>query len=63
MENKLNRDNLVYKTSDQKKSKTYDFQKFKTVRYFRRGIYNNDLSPEDALKLQIRLKDAIDIFK
>ena len=30
MENKLNRDNLIYKTGTKKKDKTRDFQKFKT---------------------------------
>ena len=34
MENRLNRDNLIYKTGNKKKSKTYDFQKFKTIRSF-----------------------------
>ena len=63
MENKLNRDNLISKTGNYKKDKTYDFQKFKTTRSFRREIYNNDLSLDDALELQIRLKDDIDIFK
>ena len=63
MENKLNRDHLISKTGNYKKDKTYDFQKFKTTRSFRREIYNNDLSLDDALELQIRLKDDIDIFK
>ena len=30
MENKLNRDNLIYKTGTKKRDKTCDFQKFKT---------------------------------
>ena len=63
MKNKLNRTDSIYKTVNNKKDKTYDFQKFKTIRSFGREIYNSDLSPDDALKQQIRLKDNIDIFK
>ena len=36
MENKLNRDDFIYKTGNKKKDKIYDFQKFKTIRFFRR---------------------------
>ena len=54
MENKLNRDDFIYKTGNKKKDKIYDFQKFKTIRSFRRSIYNNDLSLYDALDKQIR---------
>ena len=32
MENKVNRDDLIYKTGNKKKNETYDFQKFKTIR-------------------------------
>ena len=53
MENKLNRDYLVYKTGNKKKDKTYAFQKFKTTISFGREIYNNDLSLDDTLGLQI----------
>ena len=42
MENKLNRDDLIYKEGNKKRDKRYDFQKFKT-RSFGREIYNNDL--------------------
>ena len=63
MENKLNRYNLIYKKRNKKKDKTYDFQKFKAIRSFGREVYNNYLSLDDALELQIRLKDDIDIFK
>ena len=31
MENKLNRDDLIFKTSNKKKDKTYGFQNFKTI--------------------------------
>ena len=63
MENKLDRNDLMNKTGNKKKNKMYDFQKFKTIRSFGREIYNNDLSLDDALEQQIRLKDDIDIFK
>ena len=63
MENKLNRDDLIYKTGNKKKDKAYDFQQFKTIRYSGREIYDNDLPLDEALELQIRLKDDIDIFK
>ena len=52
MENKLNRNYLIYKTGDKKKIKTYDFQKIKTIRSFGR-----------ALEQLIKLKYNIDIFK
>ena len=55
--------NLIYKSSNKKKDKTYDFQKFKTIRSFGREIYNNDLSQNDAHELQIRLKYDIDVLK
>ena len=63
MENKRNRDNLIYKTDNKKMDETYDFQKFKTIRTFGRENYNNDLSLDDALELQIILKNDIYIFK
>ena len=46
-----------------KKHRTYDFQKFKIIRSFKREIHKNDLLLDDALELQIRLKDDVDIFK
>ena len=63
IENKLDIDNLIYKTGNKKKDKTYDFQKFKTIRSFGREIYNNELLLDDVLELQISLKNDIDIFK
>ena len=63
-ENKLNIDYLIYIAGNKKKDKTYDFHHFKaTGRCFGREIYNNDLPLDDALELQIRLKNDIDIFK
>ena len=38
IENKLNRDDLINKIGNIKKDKTYDFQKFKTIRSFGREI-------------------------
>ena len=32
MENELDRNDLIYKTGNKKKDKTYDFQKFETIR-------------------------------
>ena len=61
IKNKLHSDDLIYRTDNRKKDKTYDFQKFKTRRSFGREIYINDLSLDDALELQIRLKKDIDI--
>ena len=63
MENKLDRNDLVYKTGNKKKDKKFGFQKFKTIRSFEREIYGNDLSLDDVLELQIRLKDGTDIFQ
>ena len=36
IEKKVNKDNLIYKTSNNKRDKMYDFQKFKTIRLFGR---------------------------
>ena len=63
MKNKQNRDDLIYKTGNKKKNKSYYFQKFKTIRSFGKKIYENNLSLDDAIELQARLKDDIDIFK
>ena len=63
MENKLERNYLIYKTSNKKKGKTYDFQKSKTIRSTVKESFNNDLSLDDALEQQIRLKGDNDIFK
>ena len=63
LENRLNGDDLIYKIGNKKRIKKYDFQKFKTIRSFWRQIHNNDFSLVNALQLQIRWKDVIDIFK
>ena len=63
MENKLNTADLIYKTGNKKKDKTYVFQKFKAIRSSGRKVYNNYLSLDDALEQQGRLQDNTDIFK
>ena len=62
IENKIDGKELIYKTGNKKKDKTYDFQKFKTIRFFWREIYNNDLSLDDALEQQIISKNDVEIF-
>ena len=51
---KTNSIKMIYKTSNKKNDKTYDFQLLKTIRSFGREICNNDLSLDDALEHQIR---------
>ena len=63
MENKLDRNDLIYKTGTKTKDKKYDFEKFKTITSFGREIYNNDLSLDDALEQKIILKNDVDISK
>ena len=58
MENKLDRNYLIYKTS-----KIYNFQKYKTTRSSVKETFNNDISLDDALERQIRLKDDNNVFK
>ena len=54
MENKLKRDDLINNTSNRKKDKRYDFQKFEAKR--KKNLY-------DALEQQVKLKDDINNFK
>ena len=49
VENKFDRNYLIYKTGNKKSDKTYEFQKCKTIRSFEREIHNNDLSLDDVL--------------
>ena len=51
---KTNSIKMIYKTSNKKNDKTYDFQLLKIIRSFGREICNNDLSLDDALEHQIR---------
>ena len=61
--NALSRDDLIYKTGNKKKHKTYFFGRFKTIRSFGREVYNNDLSLDDTLEQQIRLIDDTNMCK
>ena len=36
MENKHHRNDLIYEIGNKKKEKTYDFQRFRTIKYFER---------------------------
>ena len=40
----------MYETGNKKRDKTYDFQKFKTIKYFRRKIYNGEPTLEYAFE-------------
>ena len=52
---KIYRDDLIYKTGDNKKDKIYEFQKFKTIKKsFRREIYKGKLMLEVALEQEIK---------
>ena len=62
IKNKLNNDDLIYKTGNKTKDNTSDFRKFK-IRSFGREIYKNVLSLDDARELQIRLENDNGIFK
>ena len=53
----MNRDDLIYKRGNKKKSKIYDFQKFKTIRSFGREIYSSIITLNDTLEEQINLND------
>ena len=63
IEKEVNRDDLIYKTSNKKKDKMHDFQKFERIRSFGRENYNYELTPGDALEEQINLKNEIYKFK
>ena len=54
---------MIYKTSNTKKDKTCDFQKFKTIRSSGRETYSGILTLHDALQEKINVKDAIDKYK
>ena len=50
MEWEIDRDDLIHKTSNKKKSKTYNFQKSKKIRSFERKIYNAVVTLTDAFE-------------
>ena len=53
----------MHKAGNKKKDKTYDSQKFNTIRSFRRKIYSSIITTDDSLVEQITLKAEIDKFK
>ena len=61
-EQEINRDDLILKTGNKKKSKVYDFQKLKIIRSFGREICNGDIELNDAFEEQRKLKNEIDNF-
>ena len=63
IEVKINRYDLIYKTGDKERDKTYNFQKFKTIKSFGREIYNDELTLEHAFEEQIKSQNEIDKFK
>ena len=63
IEQKTNRDDLIYKTIAKKKNRKNDLQELKTIRSFRRETPNDELTLEDALEEEIKFKNEIDKFK
>ena len=57
MEQKLNRGDLIYKTGNKRRDKTYDFQKFKTIQSFGRERISIIFSITRCR--QVNLQDAI----
>ena len=53
---RVNKNDLAFKTGNNKKDKLYGFQKCKTIKPFGIRIYNGELTLEDALEGQINLK-------
>ena len=51
---------MICKTGNNKKDKTYHFQKLKWTRSFGKEIYSGILTLHDALEEHINLKDEID---
>ena len=43
MEQRINRDHMIYKTGDKKKDKKYDFQKCKTIRFLKEKFMKMNL--------------------
>ena len=63
MNKKLIKNNLIFKTGDKKKDTTYDFQKLKTIKFFRRKFYSGIYALNDTLAEKINLKDETDKFQ
>ena len=60
IEEKVNKYDFLYKSGNKKKDKTFDFQKFQTIKFFRRENFSGIITPDDALEEQSNLKDEID---
>ena len=50
------RDDWIYNTGNKKESRTYDFQKFKTIKSFASEIYNVVITLNNAFEEQTNLK-------
>ena len=59
IEQKFNRDDLIYKTENKEKEKTYDFQKFYNKIFWKRYLLDN-IKLYDAREEQINIKYDID---
>ena len=59
---KINRDDLIYKSGNKKQDKKFDFEKFKIIKSFGREIYCDNLTLDDVLGEQINWKDEIEKF-
>ena len=53
IEKEVDRDDSTYKVGNKKYDKTYNFQKFKTIKSFGRYICNGEGTLEDALQEEI----------
>ena len=62
IEEKINRDDLIYKSGNKKQDKKFDFEKFKIIKSFGREIYSDNLTLDDVLGEQINWKDEIEKF-
>ena len=62
IEEKINRDDLIYKSGNKKQDKKFDFEKFKIIKSFGREIYCDNLTLDDVLGEQINWKDEIEKF-
>ena len=63
IEQKINRDDLIYKTANKYRDKAYDFQKLKTITSFGKEISRGNVMLDNALEKQVDLQDVIDKFK
>ena len=49
-EEKINRNDLIYKSSNKKKNKIFGFRKLKAIKSFGREIYSNNLKLDNAFE-------------